>query len=91
MTEKIARATSNGEILHASGGGVLSTSTNRRVQQSSSVSGQPEDLAVFENLCTPEYQRPRGQSKRHATGSTSRGQGRATRGPREQLWTIAPR
>ena len=81
MTENFARATSNRENLHAFGGGVLSTSTNRQAQQSSSVSGQSEDLAVFENLRTPEYQRPRGQSKRHATGSASRGRGRATRGP----------
>ena len=91
MTENFARATSNGENLHAFGGGMLSTSTNRQAQQSSSVSGQPEDLAVFENLHTPEYQRPRGRSKRHATGSATRGRGRTTRGPGEQLWSIAPR
>ena len=84
--------TSNGENLHAFGGGVLSTSTNRQAQQSFSVSDQPKDLAVFENLRrTPEYQRPRRQSKRHATRSASRGRGRATRGPGEQLWSIAPR
>ena len=91
VTENLARATSNGENLHAFGGGVLSTSTNRQAQQSSSVSGQPEDLAVLENLRTSEYQRPCGQSKRHATRSASRGLGRGTRGPGEQLWSIAPR
>ena len=69
MTENFARATSNGENLHAFGGGVLSTSTNWQAKQSSSVSGQPEDFAVFENLRTPEYQRPLGQSK-----STRQGQ-----------------
>ena len=91
MTENFARATSNGENLHAFGGGVQSTSTNRQAQHSSSVSGQPKDLAVFENLRTPEYHRPRGQSKRHATRSASRGRGRVTRGPGEQLLSIPPR